>query len=151
MRFITHLAFTSVCVLYYMDYFSVQNLLLFTGIALFTTLFVDIDEPESTIGKRFWIFSKFTNFVFGHRGLLHSLLVPIFFYCIFVFFQLNEIAYATSLGYVSHLVMDIITPVGIFPLYPLKWRIHGPIRTGSFLEYFLAFSCMAIMLFKLLF
>ncbi len=150
MRFVTHLAFTGLCILFYLDYFSVQNIILFTIIALFTTLFVDIDEPESTLGKRFWLFSKFTNFLFGHRGLLHSILMPIFFYCIFAFFQMKEIAFAITLGYVSHLVMDMITPAGIFPLYPVKWRIHGPIKTGSFLEYLFAFTFMAIIVFKLL-
>lgn len=150
MRYITHLAFTVVCLLVYLNYYSVQNMLLFFSIALFTTLFVDIDEPESALGRIFWPFSKFTNFVFGHRGLLHSILVPVFFYCIFAFFLLHEVAYAITLGYVSHLIMDMITPAGIFPLYPLKWRIHGPVKTGSFFEYFLTFTFMAIILFKVL-
>lgn len=151
MRVVTHLAFTFVCFLFYLDYIDVHNPVLFAAIALFMTLFVDIDEPESTIGKRFWLFAKVTNFIFGHRGLLHSLLVPILFFCIFIFFQQQEIAYAVVLGYISHLVMDMITPAGIFPLYPLKWRIHGPIKGCSFVEYVMAFTLLAIIIFKLLF
>ncbi len=150
MRVVTHLAFTFFCFLFYLDYVEVHNPIVFAAIALFITLFVDIDMPESTIGRRVWLFSKLTNFIFGHRGLLHSFLVPVLFYCIFAFFGMKEVAIAVVFGYASHLVMDMITPAGICPFYPVKWRIHGPIKCGSFLEYFLAFTFMAIILFKLL-
>lgn len=150
MRYVTHLLFTLVCLLFFINYYPVQNILLFFSISLFTTLFVDIDEPESALGKKFWLFSRLTNFLFGHRGLLHSILVPLFFYCIFAFFLMHEVAYAITLGYTSHLIMDMMTPAGIFPLYPLKWRIHGPIKTGSYVEYLFAFTFLVIILFKLI-
>lgn len=137
MRALTHLLFSIICILIYTEFYDVQHLFLFSGIVLFMTLFVDIDEPDSTIGKLFWIIAKPIKIILGHRGLFHSLILPVILFLWSYFFQMTELGIAVFLGYASHLVMDMLTPHGIYPLYPLSWRIRGPIRVGSAGEYFL--------------
>jgi inner membrane protein len=137
MRALTHILFSVICILAYTEFFDVQNIFLFSGIVLFMTLFVDIDEPDSTIGKFLWIIAKPIKIILGHRGLFHSFILPAILFLWSYFFQMTEIGIAIFVGYSSHLVMDMITPHGIYPLYPLSWRIRGPIRVGSAGEYFL--------------
>lgn len=43
-------------------------------------------------------------------------------------------AAAVGAGWLSHLVLDGLTPEGVAPLWPLPWRVHGPISTGGALE-----------------
>lgn len=151
MRAFTHLLFSVLCVLVSAKYFFIENYFLFFFIVLFTTLFVDIDEADSTIGKKVRPLSTIINSIFGHRGIFHTLLIPVPIVLTLHFFQYPEIANAIFLGYSSHLFMDMLTPAGIYPLYPLKWRIHGPIRVGSVFEHVLAFAFFLLILFMLLF
>lgn len=139
MRAFTHIIFSILCIIIYVKYFSVFNLISFTVLVLFSALFVDIDEPESTIGRRLQPLSRIINSLFGHRGVFHTIFIPVALYFVLAFFQYAEIGTAILLGYLSHLAMDMITPAGIYPFYPLKWQIKGPIRTGSVFEYILAF------------
>lgn len=129
----THLLFSFLCVILYDRYFEITNLVLFTGTVLFITLFVDIDESQSTFGKRIWPISAIIQFVFGHRGIFHSIFIPgLLFYVIYPFN--TEIAVAIVLGYVSHLVMDGITKAGVRLFWPLPFTLRGPIKVGSVFE-----------------
>ena len=150
MRALTHLLFSIICILVYTKFYEVQHIFLFSAIVLFMTLFVDIDEPNSTIGKLFWIIAKPIKIVLGHRGLLHSFILPVILFLWFYFFRITEIGIAIFLGYTSHLVMDMLTPHGIYPLYPLSWRIRGPIRVGSVGEYFLTLLLAIAIIIRLL-
>lgn len=147
----THLLFSVLCVLVYAKYLTIENYFLFFFIVLFTTLFVDIDEEDSTMGKRLQPFSTIIKSIFGHRGIFHTLLIPVPIFLTLHFFQYPEIANAIFLGYSSHLFMDMLTPAGIYLFYPMKWRIHGLIRVGSVLEWVLAFAFFLLILFTLLF
>ncbi|HEH5010701.1 TPA: metal-dependent hydrolase [Campylobacter coli] len=55
--------------------FEIPNvsLVAFYGAVYFGSLFPDIDEPNSKIGRRFVGVSNLLNAVFGHRGFTHSL------------------------------------------------------------------------------
>lgn len=151
MRAFTHLLFSVLCVLVYAKYLTIENYFLFSFIVLFTTLFVDIDEEDSTMGKRLQPFSTIIQSIFGHRGIFHTLLIPVPIFLTLYFFQYPELANAILLGYSSHLVMDALTPAGIYPFYPLHWRIHGPIRVGSVFEYILAAFLFCFIIFLLFF
>ncbi len=150
MRAPTHLLFAVVCFLIYSSYYDITYPLLFISIVLFMTLFVDIDEPDSKIGKFFWPVAQSIKWVLGHRGLLHSLIPPLLLFLICKFIGWNEIAVAAFIGYGAHLVADMLTPHGVYLLYPIPWRIRGPIRVGSFGEYMFAGMLLVVIAIKLL-
>jgi inner membrane protein len=151
MRVTTHLLFTFILLFFYFDHFTLASPLVFIIIALITTLIVDIDHPHSTAGKYLRPFSDILQWVLGHRGLLHSLLVPICIFLILRFFNYTEPAIAILLGYTSHIIMDILTPSGIRIFYPLKYKIRGPIKVGSWEEKILTIFLIIAIAIKLLF
>lgn len=150
MRGTTHLLFGFVCFLIYGSYYEITYPTLFLSIVLFMTLFVDIDEPESKIGKIFRPLAYGIKWILGHRGLLHSLIPAILLFLISKFIGWNEVAVAMFIGYTSHLIADMLTPHGIYPLYPIPWRIRGPIRVGSFGEYIFVGMLLLVIAIKLL-
>ncbi len=150
MRGPTHLLFAFVCFLIYESYYDITYPMLFVSIVLFMALFVDIDEPDSKIGKFFWPLAHSVKWVLGHRGLFHSLIPLLLLFLIFKFVGWNEIAFAIFIGYTSHLVADMITPHGVYLLYPIPWRIRGPIRVGSIGEYMFAGMLLTVIAIKLL-
>ena len=132
MRFYTHVTFAILCDVFFFDYFSVTNKVLFLIVVIIGSLLPDIDHPKSILGRYFKVF----NWMFQHRGFFHSVfflvLVGLFFYLIFGSWIYT---YALLLGFVSHLVIDMFTKQGIMFLNPVsKFRIKGFIKTGSGFE-----------------
>src|SRR3989338_10015020 len=134
MMYYTHLAFGFLVSLVSIIFFNIDNRLLFILIAILFSIFPDIDERKSKIGKKYKFASRIINFLFGHRGFFHSIYIPLILYA--VFYNINaEIGIAISVGYFSHLFMDAITKHGIRPLYPIiNIKINGPIKTNSLFE-----------------
>ncbi len=108
--------------------FDYHYIFYFLLVAILGSIFPDIDEPNSYIGRRFYIISKIFKKIFGHRGFTHSLFglvvfVLLFYLFIFFFFS-NFIIYPYfiilffGIGYLSHLIGDFITSNGIPLLYP---------------------------------
>ena len=89
-----------------------------------------------------------------HRKLLHNIFAIMLSVIIIVlvltaFNRLYNgllVAGAFSLGSLVHISMDCITPHGTYVLWPVskKFRIHGPISTGSWKE--AAIIILAVML-----
>ena len=82
-----------------------------------------------------------------HRKLLHNvwaLLVIIFVG--FHFSLLDKaIAIALSIGFLSHLLADSLTPAGIKPFWPFPIpHFKGPIKTGGFFEFILTIILLAV-------
>lgn len=150
MRARTHILFSVLCFLFYIDYFEIENIILFLVLLFFAALFPDIDEAGSTIGKKTQPFSNIINIICGHRGIFHSLLLPSATLLTLLFFQQTEAGIAIFIGYCSHLVMDMITPAGIYLFYPFSWKIRGPIPVNSFFEKVLFWTLILIILLKLL-
>lgn len=150
MRARTHILFSGICLLFYIDYFEINNIILFGFLLFFATLFPDIDEAGSAIGKKTQPFSTIINIICKHRGVFHSLLLPCAMGLTLLFFLQTEAAIAIFIGYCSHLVMDMITPAGIYLFYPLKFKIRGPIAVNSFFEKILFWMLILIILLKLL-
>jgi len=134
MMYYTHLAFGFLVSLISINIFNINNKLLFILITALFSIFPDIDERSSKIGKKYKLASRIINFLFGHRGFFHSIYIPLILYFI-LYNIINEIGIAVLVGYFSHLLMDALTKNGIRPLYPIiNRKINGFIKTNSILE-----------------
>ncbi len=132
MLFYTHIAFAILLGLYVIDFIPITDITLFFSSLIVFTLVPDIDQTKSIIGKRLKPLSGILSF-FGHRGFTHSVLFVVLVYLILSHFSML-IAFAAVLAILSHLILDALTPKGIMPLYPLKYKIKGPFRTNSIIE-----------------
>lgn len=112
-----------------------ENQFLYTAVittsALVGSLLPDIDEPNSFVGKKVWLLSKLIKFTTGHRGIFHTLIITLIFPLIYFLTKDNEIFLKYNwfpyfnvmlglvIGYLSHLLMDSMTGMGV----PLFWPI----------------------------
>ncbi len=113
------------------------------GLAVTGSLLPDIDEPGSSIGRKFVLPAIAINAIFKHRGITHSLVGLLLLaiaavYGAFVF----PLGYVALLaGYLSHLLTDALCPSGVPFLYPSPVRYGFPanknnrVPTGSWKEY----------------
>ena len=148
MLFYTHIAFSILIGLFLLDYISIQNKIIFFVFLILFSVLADIDASRSKIGKKFGLFSRFINWVFGHRHLFHSFLFLIFGYIVLsIFSEMIGLAFLIGMG--SHLVLDALTPLGVVPFYPFKFRVKGMIKTSSMLEKLLFFVFVVLIIVKL--
>tara|TARA_Y100000310_G_scaffold89680_1_gene86793 strand:+ start:220 stop:678 length:459 start_codon:yes stop_codon:yes gene_type:complete len=146
----THLAFGLFISLLSLDFFDINNKLIFILVAIIFSIFPDIDERKSKIGKKYKKTSAIINFIFGHRGFFHSIYIPLILYAFF-YYANSEIAIAVLVGYFSHLFMDALTKHGIRPLAPLiNKKINGPIKTNSLSEKMIFLIIILLILYLLL-
>jgi len=146
----THLIFSFLIGLLIINSFDIQNKVVFIAVLLTASVIPDIDSCKSKIGKKVKPLSFLINIFLGHRGIFHSLLLPILVSLLIM--PINyEIAAAFFIGYLSHFVLDSLTPEGVMFLYPFsKKRIKGFIRTCSLWENIL-FFILIILCFEVLF
>lgn len=99
-----------------------------------SALLPDIDIPTSKVGRASPIISTIINIAFGHRGLFHSLLAAgLIFLLILKFFPAYSLY--CLIGYLSHLLLDCLTPAGVPLLWPIPFRFRVPIiKTGSVMK-----------------
>lgn len=144
MMYYTHLAFGLLASLLYLYFLSASYDISFILITVFFSIFPDIDESRSKIGRKNKLISIPLNFICGHRGLLHTIYLPTFLFLIF--YNINsKISTAILLGYTSHLFMDASTRHGIRPLSPLiRARIYGFVKTNSIFEKLFFLLIMAL-------
>ncbi|PHM45726.1 hydrolase [Xenorhabdus mauleonii] len=104
---------------------------------LLASLLPDIDHPSSTLGRLFRFISIPIARLCGHRGFTHSLLALI---AGIILFQTEipadwpiptDFIHAMVVGYISHLIADMLTPAGIPLLWPLRTRFCIPILRGK--------------------
>lgn len=101
---------------------AVEYLHFYIGGLVIGSLFPDIDEPNSRIGryvsKDFPALPRTINFIFGHRGITHRFIFALFFFLIFLFFKtdLENIHYglfisgvAFSFGILFHQIGDMLS------------------------------------------
>ena len=104
--------------------------------ALLTCLLPDIDHPKSVLGQRLKWLSQPIARAFGHRGFTHSLLavaVSLWLFQINVpadWFLPADVLQGMTLGYLSHIVADMLTPAGV-PLCGRRWRFRLPILNSQ--------------------
>ncbi|MGP1924635.1 MAG: metal-dependent hydrolase [Arsenophonus sp. NEOnobi-MAG3] len=106
---------------------------------ILTCLLPDIDHPKSLLGQRLkWLSIPITK-VFGHRGITHSFLAIVVASIFLSSNLLSEIIisipvdfiHAMVVGYISHILADMLTPVGIPLLWPYRRRFCIPILNPS--------------------
>ncbi len=120
-----------------------------SAVSAFASLLPDLDNTQSTaenirvLGFRpLKIVGYVVEKLFKHRGFLHSLTAVALIAFVLLGFLPKialEIHLAILFGYLSHLVLDALTPEGIQWFYPLDWRSTLLpkvlcITTGSFME-----------------
>ena len=92
--------------------------------ALASALLPDLDHPRSLLGRQLpWISGPLSR-LFGHRGFTHSLLAV----------GMGAVKDALIVGYLSHLLGDWLTPMGIPLLWPWRrrFRLPGlPLKSGG--------------------
>ncbi|AYA40468.1 metal-dependent hydrolase [Xenorhabdus nematophila] len=104
---------------------------------LLASLLPDIDHPSSTLGRLFRFISIPIAKLCGHRGFTHSLLALIVGMTLFqTEIPSNwpiptDFIHAMVVGYISHLIADMLTPAGIPLLWPLRTRFCIPIIRGK--------------------
>lgn len=137
MRWETHILFAifiGVAGVWY-GYFE-PNIALLVGLLLGAFL-PDIDCVSSKIGRRTRPLSDIIQKLLGHRGATHSL-TGLFVFVIIIGLISTAVARGVFmpffLGYLSHIIIDGLTPRGVYPLYPVKIKIAGPIKTDSWGE-----------------
>lgn len=132
MMFKTHLVIAFLAGLLAIQFFHPGNQILFIILVLFGGLLPDIDHPKSKLGRYF----RPVMFLFEHRGFFHSFLVlPLITAVLFFFFHMPQFALPIIIGYISHLLADLITLEGIMPFHPIsRMRLRGFISTGGILE-----------------
>jgi inner membrane protein len=139
----THLAFGLLVGLFVSEFFGVENKLLFVSIVVFSSLLPDLDIPASKIGQKVRPLSWLLNIFFGHRGLMHTVYIPLLVWFIFISYGKAFIAGAFFLGYMSHLIIDMLNVKGIYFFYPLiRVRLNGFIKANGFLERLLFFAIL---------
>lgn len=103
----------------------------------------DIDHPTSKVGKKVPPISILINNLFGHRGFTHTILATLL--VSYSFFLLAGIipdsfrgfyfpfVIGLSVGYASHLLLDMLTISGIPLLFPLSNQTFrlAKLRSGS--------------------
>lgn len=128
------------------------------------SLFPDIDNAQSKLGRKIKPISIIINKLFGHRGFIHSpcnllliLITSIVFMAVFENFKQLPILIGFSIGFITHIILDAITKGGIPFLYPFSKKRYNftVIKTGGigealFLGVFLlacgAISVVAVLL-----
>ncbi|ATR20094.1 putative membrane-bound metal-dependent hydrolase [Roseomonas mucosa] len=106
------------------------------GLAVLGALLPDIDHPKSWVGKRTRPVSNVIGWIFGHRGITHSALAVAACFVLLLQTDLPRWVMAPLLvGYLSHLVADLLTPGGLRLAWPMKGTWSLPLcRTGSAFE-----------------
>lgn len=126
---------------------TIMDFTMYIGAVAIGSVFPDIDEPESYIGRKTIIISNIVKKLFGHRGMTHSLFFAIFVFTIlFVVNMINFenkylfFVYGFSIGWFFHSIGDMFTIGGVPILLPFKKKKYHVLPkimrlyTGSFTE-----------------
>ena len=136
--------------IYGIDFLDINNKVLFIIAVMISSLFADIDHERSFLGRKLGLIAKIINFIFGHRGFIHSLLFALILYFIVRSYLNIELVYGIVLGFAGHLILDSLTVEGIRPFYPLKLRVKGFIRTSGLAEKLIKLCIFVLIIYKLL-
>ncbi len=99
------------------------------GFVLLGSVFVDIDSCSSKVGRRFW----FLSWCFRHRGVLHSLVGCLVLSCVVGVFN-RWLGFGFFVGYMSHLILDCFTKMGLKLFWPFGFKVKGFVKSGSWVE-----------------
>jgi inner membrane protein len=116
---------------------SPSSMLLLAGTGAIAALLADIDHPRSMLRQRAGLLGTLAFWWLPHRGVTHTLWALLLVGVIAHVLAPGTVALVIGLAFASHLLLDMLTPVGIHPLLPLRWRLRSPvtIRTGGRIEW----------------
>lgn len=136
MMFITHLAFGFLVALLTITLIEVPNQSIFILAVIFGAALADLDKMSSRLGSKIKPLSFLLELLFGHRGLMHTIYIPIAMFVTISLFGYPVIGFAFLIGFISHLLIDSLTTTGISFLRPFNnLHLKGFIKTGGILEY----------------
>ncbi len=110
---------------------------IFVFFLFFGALLPDIDHVKSKVSQKLKMLSGLLQYITGHRGFIHSITgMVVFGIPIGIIGMIIEAdtLYPFLIGYGSHLLIDSLTVHGTKVLYPLPYKIRGPVKTGSWTE-----------------
>lgn len=126
-------------------YFKIADQVLFVIIACFFSVFPDIDSSKSRIGRKAGIISDGIEFLFRHRGIVHSVFVPMLAFLALILVGMDVLGIAVVLGYGSHLLLDMLTKQGVMPFYPLiRKSVNGLFKADGVMNTLLFFVFLAL-------
>lgn len=148
----THLAFGALAAALLAPFFSYGNVWRFGVLVLVGSLLPDIDHPQSKYGRVIKPVSYPLNWIFGHRGFLHSLYIPGAMLGVSYFYNATApYLLALSIGYIAHLASDSLTVQGIKFFHPItRLRVSGFIHTGTGMESLLRYVVWGVVICTLL-
>lgn len=110
-----------------------------------SSLIPDIDTPQSKYGRKLPVVSSILRIIFGHRkGFFHSLLGAAVVSWLISHLAQSLIGINVILpvfaGYLSHLLLDSLTPGGCYWLWPIRKKVGvSLVKTGGAAELFVVF------------
>lgn len=136
MMFKTHLALGILASITAINYLQIESRMLFGGVLVLASVIPDIDVSKSKVGKKIKPVSSIIGFIFGHRGVVHTIYPPLIVGLLAYLTGYSLAGSAFLIGYGTHLISDMATLQGIMPLFPLsKARAAGFMKTGGMTEY----------------
>ncbi|MDR3505103.1 MAG: metal-dependent hydrolase [Acidocella sp.] len=109
---------------------------IYLSLAVAGSLLPDIDHPNSWVGRRSRPISTTIAAALGHRGLTHSAIAVVGLVALLLHAGYRQgTVSALTVGYLSHLAADMLTPRGLRLAWPLRTCWGLPLcRTGSPME-----------------
>ena len=141
MMFITHISFAIFISLMIIKFSPPVSRYFFLLAMVLGSLLPDLDSATSFIGKKFKLVSLF----FKHRGMIHGI-VFLTGFSIIVFLITKNFYYflAFATGYLSHLLLDSMTPSGVAFFWPGKNRVRGKVYTTGIWDFLILFLFVAL-------
>lgn len=137
MMFKTHIVIALLISLLIFPLFSL-NKGIFLLIFIFAALFPDIDSSTSFVGKRI----KLIGWLFKHRGIFHSFFMAILLSGLIYFYN-KTYALVFFLGYITHLITDMLNYSGIALFSPLSsFKIKGFMKVNGIAEKIIFVICL---------
>ena len=145
----THLAIGVLCALFLLPFISVPSKILFVFVVALGSILPDVDHEKSKI-NRLCPVTRIVPAFFKHRGFFHSLFPPALIILAGWYFHEQFLCYSLAFGYMTHLLSDSLTRMGINFLHPFSTlHIRGPIETGTMVETAIFFGVMVGIVLKL--
>ena len=144
MMLLTHALFALICSILAARMLNITDSIIFVAAAVILSILVDIDNIRSSVGQKLEPYARALNFLFRHRGLLHSVWIPLALFLLLANLNMT-IALGIAVGYGSHLLIDAITIEGIMPFYPIKHKFRGFVRVGGITEQLIVIAMFALM------
>ena len=149
--FKTHMAFAVVVSLFMYNFFHETNFVVFTLLVMLGAMLPDIDNKRSKISQKAKVISSLINVLTKHRGIFHSVFIPLGIYFFLEALGFGIYGIPIALGYLSHILIDALTPLGVNFLHPVTTlHLHGPVETNSWIEKILLASFIMLIIILLL-